>query len=81
MTNHERIMQELITELEAEEIRTGKKFVDMNLPKRPIEARFLEDLMTIFCRLDLEHQERACMALNNVLADQMAEVKAVSKAI
>ena len=39
-----------------------------------IDAGSLFDLMTIFCRLDLEHQDRAVSALNNVLADQITEI-------
>ena len=82
MTEKERIMQELIEELQKEEQLTGKKLIYFNpMPVRPIEASYLFDLMTIFTRLDFEHQERACGALNTILEDQLTEYAAATKAI
>jgi len=82
MTEVERITQELIEELQREEQRTGKKLIRLNrLPERPIYPFYLRELITIFSWLDEEHQERACGALNNILEDQIAELKGVHKAI
>ena len=49
--------------------------------RKAINPMYLQDLMTIFCWLDEEHQSRACSALNSILQDQMAESKGVNKAI
>ena len=76
MTENQKIITELIDRLQEEETRTGKTYINMNLPVRPIEASYLFDLMTIFTRLDLDHQERACGALNAILEDQIAESRA-----
>ena len=79
MTDKQKRVAELFELVQLEE---GLGTINMHLPVRPVEARFLEDLMTIFCRLDVEHQERAVSALNNVLADQIAEYSgSKSKAI
>ena len=77
MTENQKRITELFELVQSE----GYGKIDLNLPVRPVDAGWLFDLMTIFTRLDLEHQERAVSALNNVLADQIAELKGVKKAI
>ena len=81
MTRKEEIATEIIELTEELEQIEGKKIIDMGLPVRPIESRYLFDLMTIFCWLDIEHQDRAVSALNSVLQDQIAETKGITKAI
>ena len=44
-----------------------------NLTLKVVNPDLLRDLITIFTWLDLEHQERACFALNTILEDQIAE--------
>lgn len=77
MTENQKRITELFELVQLE----GVGEINMNLPVRSVDAGYLFDLMTIFTRLDLEHQERAVSALNNVLADQMAEMTGVHKAI
>ena len=76
MTEAERLTQELISELQKEEQRTGKKLIHFHgLPERPIYPYYLRELITIFSWLDEDHQSRACGALNSILEDQITELK------
>ena len=48
---------------------------ESSITLKPISPDLLRDLITIFTWLDLEHQERACFALNTILEDQIIEYK------
>ena len=48
---------------------------DNNITLKAVNPDLLRDMITIFTWLDLEHQERACGALNVILEDQIAESK------
>lgn len=48
---------------------------DNNITLKAVNPNLLRDLITLFSWLDYEHQERACMALNTILEDQIAESK------
>lgn len=46
-----------------------------DMTAKAVNPSLLRDLITIFTWLDVEHQERACGALNTILEDQIAESK------
>ena len=48
---------------------------DNNITLKAVNPNLLRDLITLFSWLDVEHQERACGALNTILEDQIAESK------
>ena len=55
--------------------------INTTYPKRMINPMYLQDIITLLCWLDEEHQQRAVSSINSIVQDQVAESRGVHKAI
>lgn len=49
--------------------------INTTYQKRSINPMYLQDIITLLCWLDEEHQARAVSALNSIVQDQATEAK------